>query len=41
VWHDQALKAKAHNVILKDTIIKLKSPAQMEKYERSGYQKGL
>ncbi len=40
VWHDQAVKAKAYNVILKETIMKLKSPAQLEKYERNGYQKG-
>lgn len=41
MWHDQAVKAKAYNVILKDTIVKLKSPALLEKYEKNGYQKGL
>jgi len=34
VWRAQAVNTKAYNIVLKETIEKLKSPALIEKYER-------
>jgi hypothetical protein len=34
VWKQQAVNTKAYNMVLKETIVKLKSPQLIEKYER-------
>ena len=36
VWKAQAVNTKAYNLVLKETIEKLKSPQLIEKYERQG-----
>ena len=35
-WRALAVNTKAYNVVLQETIKKLKSPAQLQKYEQQG-----